>query len=110
MSQLDYLTAKNTFFTEHPPVAAFISFERILFETTKKHIDCSFKDSGHALNKFDKRLFKSTVMSDDILAQPQVTKISQFIQLSSYHEELVKATIPDLQYNIIERSVKEDLQ
>ena len=58
------------------------------------------------LNEFYKRLFKTksygTMMSDDIL----VYRLLKSASLSSYHEELVKETIPDLQYDII----KEDLQ
>ena len=42
-----------------------------------------------------------TVISDDILAY----KLLKSANLSSYHEELVKATMPDWQ-----RSIKGDLQ
>ena len=53
------------------------------------------------LNELYKRLFKTksygTVMSDDILAY----RLLKSANLSSYHEELMKATIPDLQYDIM---------
>ena len=63
--------------------------------------------SIHAyLNEFNKRLFKTksygTVMSDDILAY----RLLKSTNLSSYHEELVKATILDLQYNIMKDQLK----
>ena len=52
------------------------------------------------LNESNKRLFKTkyygTVMSDHILAY----RLLKSANLSSYNEELVKATIPDSQYNI----------
>ena len=52
------------------------------------------------LDKFDKRLFKTktygTTMSDDILAY----QLLKSANLSTDHEELIKATIPDLQYNM----------
>ena len=51
-------------------------------------------------NEFDKRLFKTktygTTMSDDILAY----QLLKSANLSTDHEELIKATIPDLQYNM----------
>ena len=57
------------------------------------------------LNEFDMRFFKTksygTVMSDDILAY----RLLQSVNLSTYHEELVKATIPDLQYDIMKMSI-----
>ena len=61
------------------------------------------------LNEFDKRLFKTksydNVMSDDILAY----RLLKSVDLSSYHEELVKAAIPDLQYDIIKDQLKKTL-
>ena len=58
------------------------------------------------LNEFDKRLFKTksygTVTSDDILAY----RLLKSANLSGYHEELVKATIPDLQYDIMKDQLK----
>ena len=57
------------------------------------------------LNEFDMRFFKTksygTVMSDDILAY----RLLQSVNLSTYHEELVKATILDLQYDIMKTSI-----
>ena len=53
------------------------------------------------LDKFDKRLFKTktygTTMSDDIL----VYLLLESANLSTHREELIKATILDLQYNIV---------
>ena len=58
------------------------------------------------LNEFDKRLFKTnsygTMMSDDILAY----RLLKSANLSSYYEELIKATIPDLKYNIMKDQLK----
>ena len=58
------------------------------------------------LNELDKGLFKTksygTVMSDDILAY----RLPKSANLSGYHEELVKATIPDLQYDIMKDQLK----
>ena len=49
------------------------------------------------LNELDKRFFKTkshgTVMADEILAY----RLLKSANLSSYHEELVKATMRDLQ-------------
>ena len=60
------------------------------------------------LNESDKRFFKTkfygTVMLDDILAY----RLLKSANLSSYHQELVKATIPDLQYDIIKDQLKEN--
>ena len=57
------------------------------------------------LNEFDKCLFKTktfgTTMSGDILAC-QLLKSGNL----STHEELTKATIPDLQYNIMKDQSK----
>ena len=70
----------------------------------------TFKRPSHVsiqayLNEFDMRFFKTksygTVMSDDILAY----RLLQSVNLSTYHEELVKATIPDLQYDIMKTSI-----
>ena len=61
------------------------------------------------LNEFDKHLFKtktySTVMSDNIFAY-QLLKSANF---STHHEELIKVTIPDLQYNIMEDKLKKTI-
>ena len=60
------------------------------------------------LNESDKRFFKTkfygTVMLDDILAY----RLLKSANLSSYHQELVKATIPHLQYDIIKDQLKEN--
>ena len=54
------------------------------------------------LNEFDKHLFKTknygTTMSDDILAY-QLSK-------SAHHKQLIKAIIPNLQYNIMKDQLK----
>ena len=52
------------------------------------------------LNEFNKHLFKTktygTTKSDYILAY----QLLKSANLSTHHEKLIKATIPDLQYNI----------
>ena len=59
------------------------------------------------LNESDKRFFKTkfygTVMLDDILAY----RLLKSANLSICHEELVKATVPHLQYDIIKDQLKE---
>ena len=61
------------------------------------------------LNEFDQRLFKTksfgTVMLDDILAY----RLLKSVNLSNYHEELVKATIPGLQCDIMKDQLKKAL-
>ena len=58
------------------------------------------------LNEFEKRLFKiksyGTTMSDDLLAY----RLLKSANLSSYHEELIKATIPDLQFDLMKGQLK----
>ena len=58
------------------------------------------------LNELDKGFFKTkshgTVMSDEILAY----RLLKSANLSSYHEELVKATVPDLQYELTKDQLK----
>ena len=58
------------------------------------------------LNELDKRFFKTkshgTVMADEILAY----RLLKSANLSSYHEELVKATMRDLQYDIMKDQLK----
>ena len=62
------------------------------------------------LNEFEKRLFKiksyGTTMSDDLLAY----RLLKSANLSSYHEELIKATIPDLQFDLMKGQLKKNLQ
>ena len=61
------------------------------------------------LNEFDKHLFKTKTygisMSDNIL----VYQLLKSANLSTHHEELIKATIPDLQYNIMKDQLKKTL-
>ena len=61
------------------------------------------------LNEFDKPLFKTkpygTVMSDNIFAY-QLLKSANF---STHHEELIKAPMPDLQYNIMKNKLKKTI-
>ena len=53
-----------------------------------------------------KRDFKiksyGTTMSDDLLAY----RLLKSANLSSYHEELIKATIPDLQFDLMKGQLK----
>ena len=52
------------------------------------------------LNVFDKHLFKTK--TNDILAY----QLLKSVNLSTHHEELIKATIQDLQYNIMNDQLK----
>ena len=52
------------------------------------------------LNVFDKRLFKTKTY--DILAYQLLNSLN----LSTHHEELIKATIQDFQYNIMKDQLK----
>ena len=58
------------------------------------------------LNEFDKRLYKTksygTVQSDDILAYC----LFKSANLSNNHEELIKATILELKYNMMNYQLK----
>ena len=62
------------------------------------------------LHEFDKCLFKtktySITMSDTILAY----QLLKSANLSTHHEGLIKATIPDLQYSIIKDQLKKLFQ
>ena len=53
------------------------------------------------LKEFDKRLYKTksygTVQSDDILAY----RLLNSANLSNNHKELIKATIPELKYDLM---------
>ena len=58
------------------------------------------------LNEFDKRLYKTksyvTVQSDNILAY----HLLKLATLSNNHEELIKATIPELKYDLMKDHLK----
>ena len=58
------------------------------------------------LNEFDRRLYKTksygTVQSDDILAY----RLLKSANLSNNREEPIKATIPELKYDLIKDQLK----
>ena len=85
----------NLLFKKDSTVTKYQGFESNAF---KRPSAMSFQPF---LNEFDKRRFKTktydTTMSDDILAY----QLLKSANLSTHYEELIKATIPDLQYNIM---------
>ena len=91
----------NRLFKKDSTVIKYQTFKA--FMTFKRPSNMSIQPY---LNEFDKRLFKTesygTVISDDILAY----RLLKSANLSSYHEELVKATIPDFQYDIMKDQLK----
>ena len=72
---------KDPTVTKYQALKAFMTFKRASNMSIQAYV-----------NEFDKRLFKTkpygTEMSDDIL----VYRLLKSVSLSSYHEELVKAT------------------
>ena len=92
---LNRLFKKDSTVIKYQTLEAFMTFKRPSNMSIQAY-----------LNEFDKRLFKTksygTVMSDDILAY----RLLKSANLSSFHEELVKATILDLQYNIMKDQLK----
>ena len=94
IERLNRLFKKDSTVIKYQTLEAFMTFKRPSNMSIQAY-----------LNEFDKRLFKTksygTVMSDDILAY----RLLQSVNLSTYHGELVKATIPDLQYDIMKTSI-----
>ena len=86
----------NRLFKIDSTITKYQAFES--FMTSKRP---STKSIQACLDEFDKQLFKTT-MSDDILAYQLLNSAN----LSTHHEELIKATIPDLQYNIMKDQLK----
>ena len=84
IERLNRLFKKDSTVIKYQTLKAFMTFKRPSNMSIQPY-----------LNEFDKRLFKTesygTVISDDILAY----RLLKSANLSSYHEELVKATIPD---------------
>ena len=95
IERLNRLLKKDSAVTKCQALEAFMTFKRPSNMSIQAY-----------LNEFDKRLFKTkshgTVMSDDILAY----RLLKSADLSSYHEELVKATILDMQYDIMKDQLK----
>ena len=89
------LLKKDSTITKYQTLKAFETFKRP-----------SNKSIQAFLNEFDKRLLKTkslgTVTSDDILAYSMLKAAN----LSNYHEKLIKATIPDLQYDLMNQLKK----
>ena len=98
------ITRLNHLFKKNSTIAKYQAF--ILFMTFKRPSTMSIQAF---LNEFDKHLFKTktygTTMSYDILAY----QLLKSAYLSTHHEELIKATIPDLQYNIMKDQLKKTL-
>ena len=95
IERLNRLFKKDSTVIKYQTLKAFMTFKRPSNMSIQPY-----------LNEFDKRLFKTesygTVISDDILAY----RLLKSANLSSYHEELVKATIPDFQYGIMKDQLK----
>ena len=95
IERLNRLFKKNSTVIKYQTLEAFITSKRPSNMPIQAY-----------LNEFDKRLFKTksygTVTSDDILAY----RLLKSANLSGYHEELVKATIPNLQYDIMKDQLK----
>ena len=95
IERLNRLFKKDSTVIKYQTLKAFMTFKRPSNMSIQPY-----------LNEFDKRLFKTesygTVISDDILAY----RLLKSGNLSSYHEELVKATIPDFQYDIMKDQLK----
>ena len=95
IERLNRLFKKDSTVIKYQTLKAFMTFKRPSNMSIQPY-----------LNEFDKRLFKTesygTVISDDILTY----RLLKSANLSSYHEELVKATIPDFQYGIMKDQLK----
>ena len=95
LERLKRLFNKDSIVTKYQVLEAFLTFKGPSYMPIQAY-----------LNEFYKRLFKTksygTMMSDDIL----VYRLLKSASLSSYHEELVKETIPDLQYDIMKDQLK----
>ena len=89
IQRLNRLLKKDSTVIKYQTLEAFMTFKRPSNVSIQAYI-----------NEFDMRFFKTksygTVMSDDTLAY----RLLKSVNLSTYHEELVKATIPDWQYDI----------
>ena len=89
IQRLNRLLKKDSTVIKYQTLEAFMTFKRPSNVSIQAY-----------LNEFDMRFFKTksygTVMSDDTLAY----RLLKSVNLSTYHEELVKATIPDWQYDI----------
>ena len=81
----------NRLFNKDSTITKYQALEA--FETFRRPASMSIQEF---LNEFDKRLYKTksygTVQSDDILAYC----LLKLANLSNNHEELIKATIPEL--------------
>ena len=95
ITRLNRLFKKDSTVTKYQTFKSFMTFKRP-----------STMSIQAFLNEFDKRLFKaktySTTMSDDILAY----QLLKSANLSTHHEELIKAIIQGLQYNIMKGQLK----
>ena len=91
----------NKLFKKHPTITKYQTLEA--FDTFKRPSTMSIQAF---LNESDKELFKTklfgTEMSDDILAY----RLLKAANLSNHHKELIKATIPDLKYDLMKDQLK----
>ena len=97
-TRLNYLLKTDCTITKDETFKSFLTFKIP-----------SFMFIQGFLNEFDKHLFKTktygTVKSGNIFAY-QLLKSPNF---STHHEELIKAPIPDLQYNITKDKLKKTI-
>ena len=95
LHRLDRLFKKDSTITKYQALEAF--------ETFKRPSDMSIQSF---LNEFEKRLFKTksygSVMSDDVLAY----RLLKSANLSNNHEQLIKATLPELHYDLMKDQLK----
>ena len=91
----------NTLFKKKSTITKYQTLEAV--KTFRRHTSMSVQAF---LNEFDKRLYRtksySTSQSDDILA----FRLLKLAHLSSNHEELIKATIPELKYDLMKDQLK----
>ena len=95
------ITTLNRLFRKDSKITKYQAFKS--FMTFKRPFTMSIQVF---LNGFYKCLFKTktygTTMSNDILAY----HLLKSANLSTHHEELIKAAIPDLHYNIMKDQLK----
>ena len=95
IKRLDRLYLKDPTVTKYKVLEAFETFRRPAKMTILEF-----------LNEFEKQFYKTksygTTLSDDILAY----RLIKAANLSSQHEELIKATITDLKYDLVKDQLK----
>ena len=95
IKRLDHSYLKDSTVTKYKAFEAFEAFRRPAKMTILE-----------ILNEFEKRFYKTksydTTLSDDTLAY----RLIKAANLSSQHEELIKATITDLKYDLVKDRLK----